>query len=154
MIKKIRLIIILLVIFILVVTIGLIINKNKNNDKHKTLTEKFYVPIKNSYNIIQFKNVTGDYSERCCYSEIKISEKDYNNFELEIKKSGYVKEPLEWYDIFIENNSDWISNENIIAVYTKHIVETQYIIKRNRIQINIFITESEDGYRQIYMLRN
>lgn len=156
--KRMRLIILLLaivalvVIVLLVVTIGLM--GVGSMDKHEFLTKKFYIPIKESYEIVFFENVTGDALEKHCYSELKVSESEYNELKLEIEKSEYSRDSLDWYDIYFENNSDWISSERVIEAYSKHVTETRYLINNDRIHINIFITEAKDGYRQVYMSRN
>ena len=152
MLKKTLLIIILSVTVIFVTTIGLLAFSNKG--QHRILTNKFYIPINESYEIVFFENENGNSLERYCHAELKVSESEYIELKMGMEEAGYTSRNLDGYDIYLENFSDWIPDEKVVAVYCKHILEKQHLIFSHRIQMDIFITESTDGYRQVYMCRN
>ncbi len=150
--KRISLIIVLLIIVLLATVLLILFFTSK--EQHEILTKKFHIPIKKSYEIVFFENNTRNDLERHCYSKLKVSESEYNEILSEIKKAEYSSDSLEWYDICFENNSKWMSGEKVVEAYSKNAVESRYLISGKRTHMNIFITESKDGYRQIYMLCN
>lgn len=155
--KKTQVILMLFGVLVLIVIVGLlsiISLGGKNQEQYELLTEKFYIPIEKSYNIVFVENKTGNDLQRCCSAELKVNESEYNELKSEMEKSGYLIDPVEWYDTFLKKNSDWLLGENVVEAYERTDVETRYAIYSYRIHMYIFVTESIDGYRHIYMYRN
>lgn len=121
-----------------------------NISKHDILSRKFYIHIKHSYEIIHFENIKKDREERHCYAALKLKETEYISFESELKKIYDMECDIEGYNLFFEENKDWIKNNSIISVYDNHVVE----FPGYRIGMTIFITNTIDGYRYVYMTRN
>ena len=120
---------------------------------YEILTKKFYIPIKEEYEIVHFENVKGDISEKYCEAELKIAASEYHIFQSELEKAGYSIQTLSDYDVYLENSSDWIDCEKVVQVYEKATVE-RYFIYADRTHMHIFITESIDGYYHVYMSRD
>lgn len=117
---------------------------------YEILTKKFYIPIKEEYEIVKFEKEES--IEKHYKAELKISESDYYAFLSELEKAGYSIQTLSDYDVYLENSSDWIDCEKVVQVYEKATVE-RYFIYADRTHMHIFITESIDGYHHVYMSR-
>ena len=113
---------------------------------NEILTKKFYIPIKEEYEIVKFEEES---LEKHYKAELKINERDYYAFLSELEKAGYYSEAFD-EDIYLE---DWVDGKNVVNIYTKATTERYLLIYGNRIHINITITEAIDGYYHIYMSR-
>ena len=126
---------------------------NNNKKQHEILTKKFYFPVKESYKILFFENVEGDVLEKHCYATLNLSESEYTELKLELEKAEYEYEDilnsLEWYKKPFENHSDWLDGEKVVEGYLGYTVESG-----DRIHMNVYITKSENGYRQVYLTRD
>ena len=134
----------LAVLLVLVLVFSLIFGlKMRPNE---ILTKKFYIPIKEEYEIVKFEEES---LEKHYKAELKINERDYYAFLSELEKAGYYSEAFD-EDIYLE---DWVDGKNVVNIYTKATTERYLLIYGNRIHINITITEAIDGYYHIYMSR-
>lgn len=135
----------LAVLLVLVLVFSLIFGlKMRPNE---ILTKKFYIPIKEEYEIVKFEEEES--LEKHYKAVLKISERDYYAFLSELEKAGYYSEAFD-EDIYLE---DWVDGKNVVNIYTKATTERYLLIYGNRIHINITITEAIDGYYHIYMSR-
>ncbi len=135
----------LAVLLVLVLVFSLIFGlKMRPNE---ILTKKFYIPIKEEYEIVKFEEEES--LEKHYKAELKINERDYYAFLSELEKAGYYSEAFD-EDIYLE---DWVDGKNVVNIYTKATTERYLLIYGNRIHINITITEAIDGYYHIYMSR-
>lgn len=135
----------LAVLLVLVLVFSLIFGlKMRPNE---ILTKKFYIPIKEEYEIVKFEKEES--LEKHYKAELKINERDYHAFLSELEKAGYYSEAFD-EDIYLE---DWVDGKNVVNIYTKATTERYLLIYGNRIHINITITEAIDGYYHIYMSR-
>lgn len=115
---------------------------------YEILTKKFYIPIKEEYEIVKFEKEES--IEKHYKAELKISESDYYAFLSELEKAGYYSQASD-EDIYLE---DWVDGKNVVNIYTKATTEPYLIIYADRTHMNIFITESIDGYHHVYMSRD
>lgn len=143
--RSIVLIILLSIVLILICGLFFCLKK----DQHRILTKKFYIPIKEEYEILYFENVNGDSSERYCYAKLKINADEINVFLEEMEKSGYSLRPMHEYEFYLQNSKDWMDDEKVEKAFENFTVENF----GDRIQMNIFITELIDGYYYVYMSR-
>jgi hypothetical protein len=118
---------------------------------HEILAKKFYIPIKEEYEIVHFKDQKVNSYEKLCEAELKINESEYNHFRYELEKSGYSNLSSNNDSLYLE---DWIDGKTVINLYEKTTVEPYLIIYADRTHMNIFITESIDGYHHVYMSRD
>lgn len=144
--------IMILVILVMIVFISLVLK----NRTHKVLTKKFYIPIEEQYEIVFFESEGILPINKYCNAEIKVNENEYAIIKSEMEKAGYTSESIDDFDysIYFENNSYWMDSENIVEVYTNFATERWFFMPCLRISMDIFITESDNGYRSIYMSRN
>ena len=148
MIRKKGLCITIVLLIVLVIAVLLVIY---NKQEHIVLSKRFYIPIEKNTDIIYLDNQNG--KDSYCDIGLKIRDSDYEKIILDMQKANYHAQPLEEYKIFLLNTSDWVPVENITEVYTLNTVKYSFI-SGYRIHIVAFITESSDGYREIYITRN
>ena len=147
MMKKIWLLTALLTAVALVV---LIITNFYFKQEHAILTKKFGIYINREIEITYFENNTSD--DPYCFAALKANDKEYKKLLQKMKKADYyIYEDLD--DMYLQQYSEWMDFENIVQAYQMDTAEYSFISIR-RIHANIFITDSENGYRNIYLHRN
>lgn len=133
--------VLLVLVFVFSLIFGLKMQPNE------IITKKFYIPIKEEYEIVKFKKEES--LEKHYKAELKISERDYYAFLSELEEAGYYSQAFD-EDFYLE---DWVDGKNVVNIYTKATKERYLLIYGNRIHINVTITEAIDGYYHIYMSR-
>ncbi len=122
-----------------------------NRQEHVILSKKFYIPIEKSTEIIYLDNQGGE--NPYCRAVLRISDSEYEKIILDMQKAEYYVSSRDEGIDPLQYLSDWLPTERIAEVYVLKTVE-YYFVSGRRVQIDACITESVDGYREIYLYRS
>ena len=140
-----------------------LVYKTNNPSESKILSEKFGISITNEMEVSCLENSTQ--SNSClCVIKVKVSENEYSEFLLEIDKANYTENkyfntgsasdyPIQ---VFLSNVKEWV-DEDAIRMFQKHETKRSTNIpfipaKVTQVTNYIFISNSLDGYRNIYLI--
>ena len=152
--------ILIILLSIAAIAISVTVYYNHNNQEHVILSNKFYISIKKDINITHFENKNMnfayfEYNDQdempYCYAALKVNDEEYKKILNDMKKASYlICEDDDWY---LEEQGNWMNLENIAQTYTMDTSKA-FLLGRYRIHCVIFITNPENGFRDIYLLRN
>ena len=146
--KKIRWL--LIILLITSVATVLLVVAFYHKQEHMILTKKFYISINKEINISYFENNNSD--NPYCYAALKVNDQEYIKILHDMEKADYYIFK-DFNELYLQRHNNWMNSKNIVQAYVMDTVEYSFI-SGHRVHIYIFITDSQNGYRDIYMLRN